>query len=315
MDPKMLELSLYDGIPHLLAPVVTDVKEAVILLNWAVKEMEERYSLMSDVGASNITSYNEHASKGVDLEEQYAYQMVAEQSDNRDCCSQLQTKPFMVFIIDELSDLMIQAGKETEPAIARLAQMGGPAGLHLIIATVRPSVDVITDLIKSNFPTRLCFQVSSRIDSKTVLDSFGAECLLGMGDGLFYEQGSSNFQRIHAPFVSDKEIWQLVSHLKTIQKAKYNETLLSQLKASESIELTSNENSIEDFHDEFYTLAVDLVIRTRRVSSSMIQRHFKLGYNRAARIVEYMEFMGIVSAPNSVGKRTVLAQSEEPPKT
>ncbi|MEO5363619.1 MAG: DNA translocase FtsK 4TM domain-containing protein [Magnetococcus sp. DMHC-8] len=315
VDPKMLELSIYEGIPHLLAPVVTDVGKAANLLKWAVVEMENRYRLMSELGVRNLTGFNERIQHCIEHDEQPTRRVkigidpetgrIVEQEEP----IPLDTKPLIVIVIDELADLMIQVGKEVEPAIARLAQMARAAGLHLILATQRPSVDVITGLIKANFPTRLAFQVSSKIDSRTILDAMGADRLLGMGDGLFLPPGTSHLQRIHAPFVSDREVHDLVKYLKSTGSPDYDHSVLMQRAGDgdEGDDGGFSGGAGGEEQDELYDQAVRIVLRERRVSTSLVQRIFKIGYNRAARIVEQMEAEGLVSAPNGAGKREVLA--------
>ncbi|MBF0383143.1 MAG: DNA translocase FtsK 4TM domain-containing protein [Magnetococcales bacterium] len=313
IDPKMLELSIYEGIPHLLAPVVTDVHKAANLLKWAVAEMEERYRLMSELGVRNLVGFNEKIDRCIESGEQPTRRVkVGFDPETGAPVEQeepipLEKKPLIVIVIDELADLMIQVGKEVEPAIARLAQMARAAGLHLVIATQRPSVDVITGLIKANFPTRLAFQVSSKIDSRTILDSMGAERLLGMGDGLYLPPGTSLLKRIHAPFVSDEEVNDLVKYLKTTGKPQYNEDVLVARSEDDSgPDLPASDPQSEDY-DPLYDQAAAVVVKAGKVSTSMVQRHFKIGYNRAARIVERMEADGLISAANGAGKREVLA--------
>ncbi|MBF0161595.1 MAG: cell division protein FtsK [Magnetococcales bacterium] len=314
VDPKMLELSIYEGIPHLLAPVVTDVHKAANLLKWAVSEMENRYRLMSELGVRNLAGYNERIAHCIEHDEQPTRRVKVGMDPEtgrpveRDEPIPLDSKPLIVIVIDELADLMIQVGKEVEPAIARLAQMARAAGLHLILATQRPSVDVITGLIKANFPTRLAFQVSSKIDSRTILDAMGADRLLGMGDGLFLPPGTSHLQRIHAPFVSDKEVHDLVKYLRSTGTPDYDLSVLIQRGEGEDGEESGFMGGAGgEAQDELYDQAVHIVLRERKVSTSMVQRIFKIGYNRAARIVEQMENEGVVSAPNGAGKREVLA--------
>ena len=315
VDPKMLELSIYEGIPHLLAPVVTDVFKAANLLKWAVTEMENRYRLMSELGVRGLTGYNERILQCIENDEQpmrrvkIGFDPETGQAVEQEEPIPLETKPLIVIVIDELADLMIQVGKEVEPAIARLAQMARAAGLHLILATQRPSVDVITGLIKANFPTRLAFQVSSKIDSRTILDAMGADRLLGMGDGLFLPPGTSHLKRIHAPFVSDKEVHDLVRFLKTTGKPDYDQSVLMHTVGEADIGGDADFGGMAggEEYDELYDQAVGVVIRARKVSTSMVQRHFKIGYNRAARIVERMELDGVVSEANGAGKREVLA--------
>nr|CRH06307.1 Putative DNA translocase FtsK [Candidatus Magnetococcus massalia] len=321
VDPKMLELSIYEGIPHLLAPVVTEVNKAATLLKWAVHEMEERYRLMSEMGVRNLSGYNEKVEECLASGEQptrrvkVGFDPETGQPVERDEPIPLEKKPLIVIVIDELADLMVQVGKEVEPAIARLAQMARAAGLHLILATQRPSVDVITGLIKANFPTRLAFQVSSRIDSRTILDAMGAERLLGMGDGLYLPPGTSHLQRIHAPFVADKEVHALVKHWKQFGSPDYDESVLTPRDDDDAGPVADMAGGAPaggggSDYDEFYDQAAQLVIRQRKVSTSMVQRHFKIGYNRAARIVEQMEEDGLISSPNHQGKREVLAPEQ-----
>ncbi|MEO5350886.1 MAG: FtsK/SpoIIIE domain-containing protein, partial [Magnetococcus sp. YQC-3] len=314
VDPKMLELSIYEGIPHLLAPVVTDVNKAANLLKWAVGEMENRYRLMSELGVRNLAGYNERILACIERDEQPTRRIKigvdpeTGRAVEKDEPIPLDTKPLIVIVIDELADLMIQVGKEVEPAIARLAQMARAAGLHLVLATQRPSVDVITGLIKANFPTRLAFQVSSKIDSRTILDAMGADRLLGMGDGLFLPPGTSHLQRIHAPFVSDKEVHDLVKYLRSTGAPNYDLSVLIQGGDGDDLDengLMSDAGGEEQ--DELYDQAASIVLRERKVSTSLIQRIFKIGYNRAARIVERMERDGLVSTANGAGKREVLA--------
>ncbi|MBF0159213.1 MAG: DNA translocase FtsK 4TM domain-containing protein [Magnetococcales bacterium] len=329
IDPKMVELSVYAGIPHLLAPVVTDVKKAAMLLKWAVVEMEDRTRLMSELSVRNIEGYNQRILDYQQRGEQPMRRIrvgidpETDQPVEQEEAITLELKPLILIIIDELADLMIQVGKEVEPAIARLAQMARAAGIHLIIATQRPSVDVITGLIKANFPTRLAFQVASRIDSRTILDSIGAERLLGKGDGLYMPPGSSQLKRIHAPFVSDDEVFRLVQTLKENGGTHYDARLLSIVDDGASGGATTGyaaagssfgstglaDEGMDD--DPLYDQAVALVVRVRKISTSMVQRHFKIGYNRAARIVERMEKEGLVSETNHVGKREVMIPGRE----
>ncbi|MGN7612458.1 DNA translocase FtsK, partial [Magnetococcales bacterium HHB-1] len=313
VDPKMLELSVYEGIPHLLAPVVTEMQKAASILKWAVKEMEERYRLMSEMKVRNLDGYNqkvdEHKEKGIQPTRKVRIGFDPETGApvEQDEPIKLEKKPLILIIVDELADLMIQVKGDVEPAIARLAQMARAAGIHLILATQRPSVDVITGLVKSNFPTRLSFKVFSKIDSRTILDQPGADGLLGMGDGLYLPPGVSHLQRIHAPFVSDDEVNRLVDFLKKTGKPQYNMEVFEQ-PVGDSDGTAGGASSGGDDYDELYDQAVAVVFKARKVSTSMIQRNFKIGYNRAARIVEKMEEDGLISAPNHAGKREVLAQ-------
>lgn len=314
VDPKMLELSIYEGIPHLLSPVVTDVRKAANLLQWAVGEMENRYKLMSEMGVRNLAGFNDRVKECLETGEQptrvvrTGFDMETGRPTEEEQPIPLEPIPLIVIIIDELADLMMTVGKEVEQSIARLAQMARAAGLHLVLATQRPSVDVLTGLIKANFPTRLSFQVSSKIDSRTILDTQGAESLLGMGDGLFMPPGTSRLMRIHAPFVSDGEIHKLVKFLKKTGKPNYNpDVLLAQPGGDDGGgEGGGGAGGGADEYDALYDESAALVAKQRKVSTSMIQRHFKIGYNRAARIVEQMEKDGLISEANSQGKREVL---------
>ena len=306
VDPKMLELSVYEGIPHLLTPVVTDMKEAANALRWGVGEMERRYRLMAALGVRNISGYNRKVS---DAEKQgepildplFQPDPLAESQT----VPPLATLPYIVIIIDELADMMMVVGKKVEELIARLAQKARAAGIHLLLATQRPSVDVITGLIKANIPTRIAFQVSSRIDSRTILDQMGAEHLLGHGDMLYLPPGSSIPQRIHGAFVDDNEVHRVVKHLKKSGKPEYIEAILQE--PIEAIPGLSNESGDVEDIDPLYDEAVMIVTETRRASISGVQRRLKIGYNRAARLIEEMERTGIVSAAQSNGNREVLA--------
>ena len=280
VDPKMLELSMYDDIPHLLVPVVTNPHKAAKALAWAVYEMEKRYRLMSEAKVRNIDGYNKAVRREKDTER----------------------LPYVVIVIDELADLMMVAGKDVEQSICRLAQKARAAGLHLILATQRPSVDVITGLIKANLPSRISFQVSSRIDSRTILDQMGAEQLLGHGDSLFLS-GGQNLQRVHGAFVSDAEVVGLVEHLKSQGKPDYREEVFEVADSEENNAGEQNET------DAKYDEAADLVIQKGQCSVSMVQRYLRVGYNRASRIVEQMERDGLVTPPGSGGVRKVLAKS------
>ena len=310
IDPKMLELSIYNDIPHLLTPVVTDPNKAATALKWAVKEMERRYKLMSEMGVKNLQSFN---AKFKELSEKGEIPMRPVQTGFDPNTGQpimeeqpLATEPlpFIVVVIDELADLMMVAGKEVEASIARLAQMARAAGLHLLVATQRPSVDVVTGLIKANIPTRFSFNVTSRIDSRTVLDQMGAEQLLGKGDMLFMGNGATNLQRLHGAFVSEEECIKIAEHLKTQGEPAYIASITkAQSQAGGSAGGTSGE---ED--DPLYRQAIDLVAREQKASTSFIQRHLQIGYNRAARIIEQMEADGLVGAANHVGKREVIVR-------
>jgi S-DNA-T family DNA segregation ATPase FtsK/SpoIIIE len=293
VDPKRIELSTYQDIPHLLHPVVTQPKDATKALRWAVEEMERRYMLLSDRGVRNIDTYNRKivgeakpqpgdASRGVDT-----------------------TLPYIIVIIDELADLMMVSSKEVEEAITRLAQMARAAGIHLIIATQRPSVNVLTGIIKANFPTRLSFQVSSKVDSRTILDANGAEHLLGDGDMLFMPPGVGRLMRIHGAYVSEEEVKAVTDFLKEQKKPDYDTTIMSQIASDE-------EDSQEDLEfDEKYEEAVELVSKTGQASISMLQRKLRVGYNRAARMIEVMEIQGIVGPSDGVRPRDVYGRKAE----
>jgi S-DNA-T family DNA segregation ATPase FtsK/SpoIIIE len=310
VDPKMLELSIYEGIPHLLAPVVTDPKKSVVALKWAVREMEDRYRAMSKVGVRNIEGYNqrlrEAKAKGEVLTRrvQTGFDPDTGKPIFEDQPIDLTELPYIVIIVDEMADLMLVAGKDIEALIQRLAQMARAAGLHLIMATQRPSVDVITGTIKANFPTRISFQVTSKIDSRTILGEGGAEQLLGQGD-MLYMAGGGRITRVHGPFVSDGEVEEVVRHLKAQGEPSYNDSVLEDQDdggAFDSLGLDSEGGSGDDLYDQ----AVALVARERKASTSFIQRHLQIGYNRAARLIERMEQEGVVSQANHVGKREVL---------
>ncbi len=306
IDPKMLELSVYDGIAHLLAPVVTDMKLAANALNWCVVEMDRRYRLMSALGVRNLAGYNQKirdaATAGRKVPNPFSL--------TPDAPEPLEPLPMIVVIIDELADLMMVAGKKIEELIARLAQKARAAGIHLILATQRPSVDVITGLIKANIPTRVAFQVSSKIDSRTVLDQMGAEALLGHGDMLFLPPGSGYPQRVHGAFVSDQEVHRVVEYLKQFGEPDYEEAVLAgPAVADEAGDAPAADADAEA--DPLYDEAVAFVIRTRKASISSVQRQLRVGYNRAARLVEQMEAAGILSAMSSNGSRDVLAPPGE----
>ncbi|WP_151639199.1 FtsK/SpoIIIE family DNA translocase [Noviherbaspirillum aerium] len=306
IDPKMLELSVYDGIPHLLAPVVTDMKLAANALSWCVGEMEKRYRLMSALGVRNLAGYNQKIRHGEAIEKKVTNPF----SLTPDAPEPLSTLPLIVVVIDELADLMMVAGKKIEELIARLAQKARAAGIHLILATQRPSVDVITGLIKANIPTRVAFQVSSKIDSRTVLDQMGAETLLGHGDMLFLPPGSGYPQRVHGAFVSDEEVHRVVEHLKQFGEPQYIDAILSSgLPEDAQGELGIDEGNAES--DPLYDEAVAFVVRTRKSSISAVQRQLRIGYNRAARLVEQMETAGIVSPMASNGSREILAPASQ----
>jgi S-DNA-T family DNA segregation ATPase FtsK/SpoIIIE len=303
IDPKMLEMSVYEGIPHLLAPVVTDMRQAGHALNWAVNEMERRYKLMSKLGVRNLAGYNAKIAEAAKREEHIPNPF----SLTPDSPEPLDKLPTIVIIIDELADLMMVVGKKVEELIARIAQKARAAGLHLILATQRPSVDVITGLIKANIPTRIAFQVSSKIDSRTILDQMGAEALLGMGDMLYMPPGTGLPVRVHGAFVSDEEVHRVVKHLKTTGAPNYIEGILEggTLEGEGGADgAPAGEAGGEA--DPMYDQAVQVVLKNRRASISLVQRHLRIGYNRAARLLEQMENSGVVSAMQSNGNRDIL---------
>ena len=293
IDPKMLELSVYDDIPHLITPVITDMQKAANGLNWCVKEMDKRYKLMSILGVRNLEGYNQKAAKPSSIPQEQK-ELLLEELDG-----DIKSLPYIVVVIDELADLMMVTGKKVEQLIARLAQKARASGIHLAIATQRPSVDVITGLIKANIPSRMSFLVSSKVDSRTILDQGGAEQLLGKGDMLFIEPGTSIPKRIHGAFVKDDEVQKITKYLRKTGKPEYIEEVT---KAIEIQELQSD----SDTDDDLYNEAVEFVVETRRASISSIQRKFRIGYNRAARLIETMEENGIVTPMNSNGSREVI---------
>ncbi len=310
IDPKMLELSVYEGIPHLLAPVVTDMKEAANALRWAVGEMERRYKLMSSLGVRNLAGCNEKithaANKGEPLRD--PFHNPAEAFDPDLPAPELTRLPHIVIVVDEFADMMMVVGKKVEELIARLAQKARASGIHLILATQRPSVDVITGLIKANIPTRISFQVSSKIDSRTILDQMGAESLLGHGDMLYLPPGTGLPMRVHGAFVSDDEVHRVVEALKALGEPNYIEAVLSEESAS-AVMLPGEKpvSASGEAIDEYYDQAVAIVTETRKASISYVQRRLKIGYNRAARLIEEMENDGIVGQLQANGAREVLA--------
>ncbi len=318
VDPKMLELSVYDGIPHLLTPVVTDPKKAVVALKWAVREMEERYKKMSKLGVRNIDGYNarvaEANGKGEKLTRTVhtGYDKESGEAIYEEEQLDLEPLPFIVVIVDEMADLMMVAGKDIEGAVQRLAQMARAAGLHVILATQRPSVDVITGTIKANFPTRISFQVTSKIDSRTILGEQGAEQLLGQGD-MLYMAGGGRISRVHGPFVSDEEVEKVVRHLKAQGSPQYLEAV-----TADEGEVDEDGNPVFDATSvgatgdatDLYQQAVQIVMRDRKASTSYIQRRLQIGYNRAASIMERMELEGVVGQANHAGKREILMGNE-----
>jgi S-DNA-T family DNA segregation ATPase FtsK/SpoIIIE len=304
IDPKMLEMSVYEGIPHLLAPVVTDMRHAANALNWCVAEMEKRYRLMSKMGVRNLTGFNNKIRDAAKREELIPNPF----SLTPDAPEPLKELPTIVVVIDELADLMMVVGKKIEELIARLAQKARAAGIHLILATQRPSVDVITGLIKANIPTRIAFQVSSRIDSRTILDQMGAETLLGQGDMLYMPSGTGLPIRVHGAFVSDEEVHRVVDALKADGEPDYVEGLLEGATQGDSSEGGSSVTGFADVEsDPLYDQAVGVVLKHRRASISLVQRHLRIGYNRAARLLEQMEQSGVVSTMQSNGNREILA--------
>jgi S-DNA-T family DNA segregation ATPase FtsK/SpoIIIE len=306
VDPKMLELSVYEDIPHLLAPVVTDMRQAASALNWCVQEMDKRYKLMASLGVRNMAGYNQQVREAIKA----GHPLTNPFSLTPDNPEALEELPFIVVFIDELADLMMVVGKKVEELIARLAQKARASGIHLVLATQRPSVDVITGLIKANVPTRVAFQVSSKIDSRTILDQMGAEALLGQGDMLYLPPGSGYPQRVHGAFVSDQEVHRVTEYLKSQGAPNYIEGVLNSLdeQGAESGELDGGANAEAD---PLYDQAVEIVLKTRRPSISLVQRHLRIGYNRAARLIEAMEKAGLVSPMQGNGNREVLAPARQ----
>ncbi|HZS80196.1 MAG TPA: DNA translocase FtsK 4TM domain-containing protein, partial [Herbaspirillum sp.] len=301
IDPKMLELSIYEGIPHLLAPVVTDMRQAGHALNWAVAEMERRYKRMSKLGVRNLSGYNQKITDAETRGEKIPNPF----SLTPDAPEPLEQLETIVIIIDELADLMMVVGKKVEELIARIAQKARAAGIHLILATQRPSVDVITGLIKANVPTRIAFQVSSRVDSRTILDQMGAEALLGMGDMLYMPPGTGLPIRVHGAFVSDEEVHRVVDYLKAQGEPDYIEGILEGGVAGDAEGVVVGDTAGGE-GDELYDQAVAVVLKNRRASISLVQRHLRIGYNRAARLLEQMEQSGLVSTMQSSGNREIL---------
>jgi S-DNA-T family DNA segregation ATPase FtsK/SpoIIIE len=303
IDPKMLEMSVYEGIPHLLAPVVTDMRQAAHGLNWCVAEMERRYKLMSKLGVRNLAGYNAKIDEAA-AKEKFIDNPFTLTPDSPEPLTRL---PHIVVVIDELADLMMVVGKKVEELIARLAQKARAAGIHLILATQRPSVDVITGLIKANIPTRIAFQVSSKIDSRTILDQMGAESLLGMGDMLYMASGTGLPVRVHGAFVSDDEVHRVVAYLKTQGgEPDYIEGVLEGGTLDDEGAAGAGAGGEGGEKDPMYDQAVEVVLKNRKASISLVQRHLKIGYNRAARLVEDMEKAGLVSAMNGAGQRDIL---------
>ena len=308
VDPKMLELSIYEGIPHLLAPVVTDMKQAANALQWCVAEMDRRYRLMSALGVRNLAGFNgkikDAAKAGAPITNPFT--LTPESPEP------LNALPYVVVIIDELADLMMVAGKKVEELIARLAQKARAAGIHLILATQRPSVDVITGLIKANIPTRISFQVSSKIDSRTILDQMGAEALLGQGDMLYLPPGTGFPVRVHGAFVADSEVHAVVDYLKKAGAPEYVEGILDAPGGEDGDGAMGGEDRQGGGEaDPLYDQAVEVVLKTRRPSISLVQRHLRIGYNRAARLIEQMERSGLVSPMGSNGNREVIVPARQ----
>ncbi len=306
IDPKMLELSVYEGIPHLLAPVVTDMKLAANALTWCVNEMEKRYRLMSHVGVRNLAGYNQKIKEAAERGERLANPFSLT-PDNPELLGKL---PYIVVVVDEFSDLMMTSGKKIEELIARLAQKARAAGIHLILATQRPSVDVITGLIKANIPTRIAFQVASKVDSRTILDQMGAENLLGQGDMLFLPPGTGYPQRVHGAFVADSEVQRVAEYLKGFGAPDYVEDILTSGVGSDDLFSNANSGIGGGAKDPLFDEAVAIVLRTQKATISSIQRHLRIGYNKAATLVDQMEAEGIVSAADTNGKRTILARAD-----
>jgi S-DNA-T family DNA segregation ATPase FtsK/SpoIIIE len=300
IDPKMLELSVYEGIPHLLAPVVTDMRQAANALNWCTAEMDRRYKLMNALGVRNMAGFNQKVRDAVKNKKPIPNPF----APLPESAEPLHEMSLIVVVIDELADLMMVVGKKVEELVARLAQKARAAGIHLVLATQRPSVDVITGLIKANIPTRIAFQVSARVDSRTILDQMGAEALLGQGDMLYLPAGSGYPQRVHGAFVADHEVHKVVDYLKKLARPQYVESVLEGPESEEGGEgLEGGDAETDPLYDQ----AVAIVLKTRRASISLVQRHLRIGYNRAARLIEQMERAGLVSAMQSNGNRDVLA--------
>jgi S-DNA-T family DNA segregation ATPase FtsK/SpoIIIE len=301
VDPKMLELSVYQDIPHLLAPVVTDMKQAANALTWCVAEMDRRYKLMNWLGVRNLSGFNHKVADAEKHGRKLEDPMTLESGDPQP----LQQLPHIVVVIDELADLMMVVGKKIEELSARLAQKARASGIHLLLATQRPSVDVITGLIKANIPARIAFQVSSKVDSRTILDQSGAEALLGSGDMLYLPPGTGLPQRVHGAFVADQEVHKVVEHLKGLAAPEYIEDVLEPATPEDA-----GPGEATGEKDALYDQAVEIVLRTRRPSISLVQRHLRIGYNRAARLIEDMERAGMVSAMQSNGNREVLVPAK-----
>jgi S-DNA-T family DNA segregation ATPase FtsK/SpoIIIE len=311
IDPKMLELSVYEGIPHLLSPVVTDPKKAVVALKWTVREMEERYRKMSKLGVRGVEAFNERVRKAKEKNEtlkrtvQTGFDRETGKPIYEDETLELEPMAYIVVVVDEVADLMMVSGKEIEGAVQRLAQMARAAGIHLIAATQRPSVDVITGTIKANFPTRISFQVTSKIDSRTILGEQGAEQLLGHGD-MLYMMAGGRIKRIHGPYVTDAEVEDVVRFLKTQGSPEYLDAVTEEQDEDGEDPYALYGSGNGDSGDDLYDKALAIVARDRKATTSYIQRRLEIGYNRAARLIERMEEEGVISKPNHQGKREVL---------
>jgi DNA segregation ATPase FtsK/SpoIIIE, S-DNA-T family len=309
IDPKMLEMSVYEGIPHLLCPVVTDMKQAANALTWCVGEMERRYKLMSKLGVRNLAGYNRKLAEATERGEALTNPF----SLTPEAPEPLERLPYLVVVIDELADLMMVVGKKLEELIARLAQKARAAGVHLVLATQRPSVDVITGLIKANIPTRIAFQVASKIDSRTILDQMGAEALLGQGDMLYLPPGTSLPVRVHGAFVSDEEVHRVVEYLRQQGEPNYIDGILEggTLEGDTMAAIEGGNGNGDGETDPMYDQAVAIVLQNRRASISLVQRHLRIGYNRAARLLEQMERAGLVSAMATNGNRDILVPKRD----
>jgi DNA segregation ATPase FtsK/SpoIIIE, S-DNA-T family len=316
IDPKMLELSIYDGIPHLMAPVVTEPAKAVTALKWTVREMERRYRAMSQLGVRNVGGYNDRVAEArtkgevVTRKVQTGFDPDTGRPTFEEQPLALESLPFIVVVVDEMADLMMVAGKEIEQTIQRLAQMARAAGIHVIMATQRPSVDVITGVIKANFPTRISFQVISKFDSRTILGEQGAEQLLGQGDMLFM-QGGGRITRVHGPFVSDEEVERVVAYLREQGEPAYLDDVTEPVDGNgggDAESLLSGISGASDSDKSLFDQAVAVVAREGKASTSFIQRHLNIGYNKAAKLIEQMEKEGIVGVANHVGKREILVR-------
>jgi S-DNA-T family DNA segregation ATPase FtsK/SpoIIIE len=315
VDPKMVELSVYNNIPHLLTPVVTEAPKAVVALKWAVREMEDRYRAMSQLGVRNIDGYNQKliqaAKEGKVLTRrvQTGFDPTTGKPIIEEQPFDLTPLPYIVMIVDEMSDLMGQCGKEAEPPILRLAQMARAVGIHLILATQRPSVDVITGLIKANFPTRISFQVTNKIDSRTILDEQGAEQLLGRGDMLYRPAGSKPI-RLHGPFVSDEEVERVVNFWRNQGEPEYVDAVITESESTPSSGAPAGGGADLGDGADLYDKAVAIVLRDKKVSTSYVQRQLRIGYNRAADLIDRMEAEGVISKPNIAGKREILVPTD-----